>query len=200
MLTIAQRLVAARKKAGKTQKEVAEQLGTTYQAYAQYERGIRNPKYSTLEKLANALNCDISELVDSKEEAELIIASLLDRLKGGRVQSDPESSIDEDDFVDAFDEHEQPGIIVQRYTKFVTTHSYMMQIIQKIGIELRIIDWRQISISYNDVETEARISELQSGLESLESRFEDSVKSMFHDYYGFNFPETKDSDNDEEED
>lgn len=201
MSTIAQRILAARKRTGKTQKEVAEQLGTTYQSYAQYERGTRNPKYGTIEKLAKALNCDISELLTPHEESEMIINSLIERLKDGRIVEEPGSSIDEDDFSDAFDEHEQSGILVQRYTDYVAKHPYLFQAIRDIGIELKIVDWHRIQIRYRDDETTARISELLDDLELLESLIQDKIKRMFCDYYGIQFsePDTVEKEHEEDE-
>lgn len=69
------------KKAGLTQKEVADKLGITYQSYGQYERGLRKPKYETVEKFAKALNFDISELLTPAEESEMIIDGLLDEFE-----------------------------------------------------------------------------------------------------------------------
>lgn len=45
----------AREKAGMTQKELAEKMGTTPQNISQYERNIRNPKLETRERLAEAM-------------------------------------------------------------------------------------------------------------------------------------------------
>ena len=45
-----------------TQKEVAEKMGTSVQNYSQYENGKRIPKLSTLEKIAAALDCSVSDL------------------------------------------------------------------------------------------------------------------------------------------
>lgn len=45
-----------RKEKGLTQKELGELLGVSPQMIAQYERGVRNPKKETLQKIAAALN------------------------------------------------------------------------------------------------------------------------------------------------
>ena len=201
MSTIAQRILAARKKTGKTQKEIAAQLGITYQAYAQYERGTRNPKYSTIEKLAKALNCDISELLTPHEESKMIIDSVIEMLNNGKLEPKQDTELCEDELFDAaLEEQEAPGAIVQRYTDFVTTHSYIMQMIQNIGIELRVINWRKISIKYGDDETDAYITELINDISGIESSFEYSIKCMFRDYYGIQFPEPDADENDEDDD
>ena len=46
-----ERIKQARKKAGLTQKKLAEILGTSQQNLAQYENGKRKPKIETLKKL-----------------------------------------------------------------------------------------------------------------------------------------------------
>ena len=51
-------LKAARNRAHLTQEQVANELGTKAQNYSQYERGLRNPKQKTVEKLAQILNAE----------------------------------------------------------------------------------------------------------------------------------------------
>ena len=51
-----EKLKACRKELGMTQKEIADQLGITFQAYSAWERGIKEPskeKASQLEKILN---------------------------------------------------------------------------------------------------------------------------------------------------
>ncbi|WP_213495632.1 helix-turn-helix domain-containing protein [Lactococcus formosensis] len=49
------RLKAIRLEKGLTQTEIAKLLDTSYQNYANWERGVRTPKESTIQKLAEAL-------------------------------------------------------------------------------------------------------------------------------------------------
>ena len=58
-LSVAEKIKTAREKAGLTQAQLAEKVGTTSQNISQYERGIRNPKYNTLEKIAHALGVNV---------------------------------------------------------------------------------------------------------------------------------------------
>lgn len=51
---------------GLTQKELGEKCGIADSAIRRYELGGANPKLETLEKLANALNCDVRDLADSE--------------------------------------------------------------------------------------------------------------------------------------
>jgi len=62
-MTTGQRIKAARKRAGLTQKELGERLGITYQTVAQWENDLRNPKYDTLERLADALDVPLEVLL-----------------------------------------------------------------------------------------------------------------------------------------
>ena len=186
---ISERLIQKRKAAGLTQQEIADRLGIKYQSYAQYERGVRNPKYQTVEKIAKALNCTTSELLDSKEEAAMIIDHVIDRLKERKVLRETGIVPDDDDIGDAFAELNQPGIIAQRYTRFIAEHPLIMQTLKEIGVELEIIDWRKIRIKYDYQETEERTSELLSNLESLHENFVHSIKDLFKNNYGFDMSE-----------
>ena len=61
----------AREKAGLTQSQLAEAVGTTSQNISQYERGLRKPKYETLLKIAKALNVEWYSLFVATSDAEL---------------------------------------------------------------------------------------------------------------------------------
>lgn len=77
-MTTGQRIKAARKKAGLTQKELGNRLGISYQTLAQWENDLRNPKYETLQRIAAALNISADvlygltdeELLEIEQEAE----------------------------------------------------------------------------------------------------------------------------------
>lgn len=49
-------LIAARKSAGMTQKQVAELVGVTKSTYCNYEKGKRAPDVERLKRIANTLN------------------------------------------------------------------------------------------------------------------------------------------------
>ena len=57
----------AREAAGLTQAQLAERIGTTPQNISQYERGIRNPKYITVRKIADVVGCSPFDLVSDDE-------------------------------------------------------------------------------------------------------------------------------------
>jgi len=55
-------LIAARKQSGKTQKQVAKEIGTTEAAYQNYERGSRTPNAPTGNSIARALGTTSEKL------------------------------------------------------------------------------------------------------------------------------------------
>lgn len=57
-------LRAARQSLGLTQEQVAERSGVQAGEISRIERGLRDPKVSTLEKLAGALNVRPGQLLD----------------------------------------------------------------------------------------------------------------------------------------
>ena len=63
-MTTGEKIKAAREKAGFTQAELASKLGIPYHSIGQWERGLRNPKWETLEKIAEALQIPVYELID----------------------------------------------------------------------------------------------------------------------------------------
>lgn len=62
--TIGDRIREERESAGLTQLELANKIGITPQAVSQYERGIKNPKITTIYKFADAIGVSPSKLFD----------------------------------------------------------------------------------------------------------------------------------------
>lgn len=74
MQTTGDLIKQTRLNAGMTQADLAKKLGITPQAISQYERGIKKPKYETLQKIATALNTEwymlfVPESDEEKNEA-----------------------------------------------------------------------------------------------------------------------------------
>ena len=68
-------IVKARTAAGLNQKEVAQAMGISPQALAQYEKSRRRPKPATLRRIAQAIGCTLFDLIGedmkiSKEDWE----------------------------------------------------------------------------------------------------------------------------------
>ena len=68
------RLQAARLQAGKTQAQLAKEIGSMTQVYQRYESGKRQPSVWTAIQIAKALGCTVEELFVKKggEEAQEI--------------------------------------------------------------------------------------------------------------------------------
>ena len=93
-----------RKEKGLTQKELGELLKVSPQMIAQYERGARNPKKETLQKIATALNVSpydflndnlFNALTDhtlSDKETVSIIEQEFDLIKNNKSLNDNERS------------------------------------------------------------------------------------------------------------
>lgn len=62
-MTTGERIKGARTRKGLTQQELAGKLGVTYVNISQYERNLRNPKVETLQKIADALEVPVAELM-----------------------------------------------------------------------------------------------------------------------------------------
>lgn len=63
-MTTGEKIKAARKKAGLTQKELGAMLGISQAAIVQFERKDSNMKLDTIRKIADALGVKLYELVD----------------------------------------------------------------------------------------------------------------------------------------
>jgi transcriptional regulator with XRE-family HTH domain len=58
------KIATRRREAGLTQQGLADALGVTQAAVANWENGRRCPPVKTLRKVAEALGCTIAELID----------------------------------------------------------------------------------------------------------------------------------------
>ena len=65
--TLGERIKKVRKKSGKSQKQLAEELNCTQAALSQYEKGVREPGLSDLVNLANKLNTSVDYLLGRTE-------------------------------------------------------------------------------------------------------------------------------------
>lgn len=62
-MTTGQRIKEARKRANMTQAELARKLSIPFQSVSQWERDVRNPKYETLQNIAEALDVTVGYLI-----------------------------------------------------------------------------------------------------------------------------------------
>src|SRR3954449_347924 len=59
---LAQVLRELRTKTGRSQEDVAHEVGLTLGSYARIERGLADPKWSTLRRIADALGVSLADL------------------------------------------------------------------------------------------------------------------------------------------
>ena len=64
-MTVGERIYYCRTENHMTQKELGEKTGIDPSTIRKYESGRLNPKISTLQKIADALGCDVTDLDDS---------------------------------------------------------------------------------------------------------------------------------------
>lgn len=57
------KLTLKRKEARMTICELAEKTGLNYNTISQYENGIHNPRLKNIQKIADALGCEIKDIV-----------------------------------------------------------------------------------------------------------------------------------------
>lgn len=67
-MNIGERIRKIRIEKGMTQKEIAEKCGINDANIRKYESGRQNPKIDTIEKIAKALDVEVSELLFEKSE------------------------------------------------------------------------------------------------------------------------------------
>ena len=74
-------LFALRRKAGKTQEQVAEAAELSARAYADIERGTANPRFLTIVRICNALSVTPDALLAERTNWPDPAENLFDRLK-----------------------------------------------------------------------------------------------------------------------
>jgi transcriptional regulator with XRE-family HTH domain len=62
------KIIKVRKAKGITQAELADRCGTTQQQIARIENGTVDPRLSTLQRIAEALECELPDLLYTRKE------------------------------------------------------------------------------------------------------------------------------------
>ena len=68
-MTTGELIKKARVHAGLTQKELSDRIGVSYQMIQAWENNRRNPKIESLQRIAEALNVDVSEFLTDNTSA-----------------------------------------------------------------------------------------------------------------------------------
>ncbi len=85
-MTIPENLKHIRKEKGLTQKKLGELCGMSEVMIRQYELGYRKPKFETLEKIAKALDCEVSDIDERVVNGHLTISEPLKKiLEAGKL-------------------------------------------------------------------------------------------------------------------
>lgn len=86
-MTVGERICAAREKMGLTQLDVAQRMGSvSYQSVSQWERGSRNPKIESLERLAEAIGCPLSDLTHDPDSGLKSVESMREVVDRTRLE------------------------------------------------------------------------------------------------------------------
>lgn len=98
-MTIGQRIKEARKSFGLTQRELAEKSGTATGTIQQYELGKRQPRLEQLQRISNALNVPLSQLVGTSDTIQEAVFEKLqkanDHLKASKEAEHPFTKMQE---------------------------------------------------------------------------------------------------------
>lgn len=98
MLNFKNKLIELRKANGLTQDELASKMSISRSAICNYEKGIREPSFETLEEFADIFNVSIAELIDESQISRMLmyqksLANLIEKM--ARLDRDDISRLDE---------------------------------------------------------------------------------------------------------
>lgn len=85
--TVGDAIKDVREYCGMTQSELAQKVGLATITIRQYENGSREPRFKTLQQLADALECDISDLIPSPNENPEYFKSVSDKLSSQQIKN-----------------------------------------------------------------------------------------------------------------
>lgn len=94
-MTIGDRIRTIRKEKGLTQKQLAQRLGVSASMVGQYETNVRKPKFETLKNFSEALDVNITELIDIDDISPslLSMSPLVDQCKSILSRAAPNETI-----------------------------------------------------------------------------------------------------------
>ena len=93
-MKVAELIKKYRKQAGLTQEELAKKTNCATITIYQYESGKRMPTFANLQKIADALNVDLLDLIDAAEKQKnrdntyLVIKLLIEKIKAAEARAE----------------------------------------------------------------------------------------------------------------
>ncbi len=159
MSSIGENIKRIRKEKGYSQKQLAEKLVTTPQNLAQYENGKRIPKIETIQKIANALDCDVSDIREYDGSIRININS--ERIKQDieaeeLIKQASGKSLTEFEQKKIFDYVERT---TESFSHFHESVESIKNIIEELGENILLTDYRKLN-EIGQSEARKRINEL----------------------------------------
>ena len=121
-MTVGERIKKIREQKGIKQKDLAEKLGISYVMLSQYERGVRTPKYKTVDKIALALDVTPLYLMYG-DESTIIDTKIIDVINQSKEDVDQITKKIKT-VINSFDVNE----IEYKITKQTEYHNYILEI------------------------------------------------------------------------
>lgn len=164
-----------RQRKGMTQSQLAAAVGTTSQNISQYERGVRNPKIETLQRIAAALGVDVTAFIPTQRENPQEYAKLEPHLTN--VQKSFLAELDEEFLQDLMDEAEDEWY-EQNHRLYVAFYKLNESGRQK-ALE-RIEELAEIS-KYQDLAQMNAIEELEAQRKAAEDQMKEKEDQLYEE-------------------
>ena len=164
-----------RQQKGMTQAQLAAAVGTTSQNISQYERGVRNPKIETLQRIATALGEDVIAFIPTQHENPKEYAKLEPYLTD--VQKSFLAELDEEFLQDLIDEAEDEWF-EQKHRLYVAFYKLNEAGRQK-ALE-RIEELAEIS-KYQDLTQMKAIEELEAQRKAEEDQMKEKEDQLYEE-------------------
>lgn len=179
----------ARKNKGWTQEQLADAIQVKRAVISKYENGQVEPSVSRFKDIAMALDVkDWSELATGQAIVDHLKGEIAQHLSGKKPPQDPQMN-KEENLQSHADKPDTAGIAMQKYLMFAINHSYLMALIEAIGIRILFVDAAadKIKICRGNIEREVSLSDFVNDLEAMHTEQENNLKNMFARHYGIDF-------------
>jgi transcriptional regulator with XRE-family HTH domain len=169
-MPVGEDIKSIRQQKGMTQAQLAAAVGTTSQNISQYERGVRNPKIGTLQKIADALGENVTMFIPTQRESPAEYAALEPYLTDDQKKYLAE--LDEEWLSDMLDEAEN--------TWFEQRHQ-MFNALFQLSDEGRIIAIERVKElteipRYQDKDRKEIVEEQEKKMEDMKKRHDEEME------------------------